>query len=241
MARWPRITIPGLPLHITQRGNNRTATFIDATDYAQYRVFLLYSSQRERCAIHAYALMSNHVHLLVTPATPHGASRLMQSVGRLYVRHFNARHRRSGTLWEGRFKSSLVESSRYFLACSRYIDLNPVRAGLARSPDSYEWSSYACLGRSDHDPLITLHDEYLALGRTRLDRAAEYRAFCTAGLLPRFAESIRRATHTGSVLGSDDFTSGLARTLQRRVSRPRRADAARPLALPANAGAMTVA
>jgi putative transposase len=178
MARWPRLAVPGVPMHITQRGNNRIAPFADAADFAQYRAFLQHASAREGCAIHASALMTNHVHLLVTPSRTAGASRMMQLLGRLYVRYFNKRHHRSGTLWEGRFKSALVDSSAYFLTCSRYIDLNPLRAGLVQTPDAYEWSSFACLGLARTDALITRHPEYLALGNTAEQRSRAYRAVC---------------------------------------------------------------
>jgi putative transposase len=219
MARWPRLSVPGLPLHITQRGNNRIATFADAADFAQYRTFLHHASTREECAIHAYALMTNHVHLLATSPNVGGASRMMQLIGRLYVRYFNERHRRSGTLWEGRFKSALVDSSAYFLACSRYIDLNPVRAGLVQTADAYEWSSYACLGEARADPLITRHPEYLALGQTAEQRSRVYRAMCGGTATTHARELIRHATHGGAALGTAAFQTQLADALQRRVTR----------------------
>lgn len=219
MARWPRLSVPGVPMHITQRGNNRIPTFVDALDFARYRSFLVHASAVEGCAIHAYALMTNHVHLLVTPSHRTGASRMMQILGRLYVRHFNARYHRSGTLWEGRFKSTLVESSAYFLRCSRYIDLNPLRAGLVHAPAEYEWSSFACLGLSRSDSLITLHAEYLALGHTAPQRARAYREMCGLASSARSCEEIRRATRGGSALGRDAFHSQMATVLRRPVTR----------------------
>lgn len=221
MARWPRLAVPGMPLHITQRGNNRITTFTDVADFAQYRSFLQHASALEGCAIHAYALMTNHVHLLVTPPSVTGASRMMQLLGRLYVRYFNTQHHRSGTLWEGRFKSVLVDSSTYFLTCSRYIDLNPFRAGLVATPDAYEWSSFACLGRARPDPLITLHPEYLALGHTAEQRSSAYRAMCDVINSNRSREVIRRATQGGAALGNDEFQQRLATVLRRRVTRLR--------------------
>jgi putative transposase len=221
MARRPRLSAPGVPMHITQRGNNRIATFADLSDFAQYRSFLRHASAREGCAIHAYALMTNHVHLLVTPPNSTGASRMMQLLGRLYVRYFNKRHHRSGTLWEGRFKSALVDSSTYFLTCSRYIDLNPVRAGLVPTPDAYEWSSFACLGFGRFDPLVTLHPEYLALGHTVAQRSRAYHAICEVANANRSCEVIRRATHGGAALGDDEFQQRMADALRRRVTRLR--------------------
>ena len=206
-------------MHVTQRGNNRIATFTDALDFAQYRSMLQHACAREGCAIHAYALMTNHVHLLVTPANTTGVSRMMQILGRLYVQSFNARHHRSGTLWEGRFKSALVDSSAYFLACSRYIDLNPVRAGLVDAPDAYEWSSYSCLGLGFSDSLITPHPEYLALGETASQRCHAYRALCGVVFPARTRDVIRDATRGGAALGTDEFRRQMARTLQRRVTR----------------------
>jgi putative transposase len=208
-------------MHITQRGNNRIATFTDLADFAQYRAFLRHASALEGCAIHAYALMTNHVHLLVTPPNRTGASRMMQLLGRLYVRYFNARHHRTGTLWEGRFKSALVESSPYFLTCSRYIDLNPVRAGLVLTPEAYEWSSFACLGLARPDPLISLHAEYLGLGDTTAKRSRAYRAICGVASATRSREVIRRATHGGAVLGSHEFQRLMSTEFRRRVTRLR--------------------
>ena len=215
MARRPRIAVPGMPMHITQRGHNRSVAFLDAHDFAQYRAFLLHASRRERCAVHAYALMSNHAHLLVTPSTSTGASRMMQLLGRLYVAHFNARHHRRGTLWEGRFRSAVVETSSYFLACCRYIDLNPVRAGMVQAPDAYEWTSYAHLGHGEPDALLTPHAEYLALGSTPSLRRSAYRACCGVVNGQRASVTIRRATQRGDVLGRAEFQRILARALER--------------------------
>ena len=231
MARWPRLTAPGIPMHITQRGNNRATTFLTEEDFGQYREFLRHASERENCTIHAYALMSNHVHLLVMPQSTTSASRLMQRLGRLYVRYFNTRYHRSGTLWEGRFKSALVETSTYYLTCSRYIDLNPVRAGLVRSPADYAWSSFACLGLGRPDPLLTLHPQYLALGDTVLQRCDAYVALCDAANTGRSRSAIRRATHGGAALGCNDFKQQLVRELRRPVTRARHGGSRRKSAL----------
>jgi len=232
MARWPRLSATDVPMHITQRGNNRASTFLCKHDFAQYRQLLFAASASEGCAIHAYALMTNHVHLLVTPQTATGPSRMMQILGRMYVRYHNARYQRSGTLWEGRFKSALIDSSAYFLACSRYIDLNPVRAAMVTTPEAYEWSSFAQLALGIPDPLVAFHPAYLALGRTAPDRCRAYRAWCFDAAGDDERDAIRHATHGGSALGSDAFRQRMAQRLRRRVIRlprggDRRSDAAR--------------
>lgn len=142
MARQPRFDLPGVPQHIVQRGNDRQPRFADTAGYLRYRQELGEAARKHGCTLHAYVLMTNHVHLLATPAEPGGISRMMQAIGRRYVAAFNARYRRTDTLWEGRFKSALVDSERYVLACYRYIELNPVRAGMVAAPGDYRWSSY---------------------------------------------------------------------------------------------------
>jgi putative transposase len=143
MPRPPRIDIPGLPVHVIQRGVNRAACFVGDVDRRYYLKLLAKSAARRHCAIHAYVLMTNHVHLLVTPSERGALGALMQDLGRSYVRVINAIHGRTGTLWEGRFKSSVVDTERYFFTCQRYIELNPVRAQLVRHPMEYEWSSHS--------------------------------------------------------------------------------------------------
>ena len=154
MARLPRLDLPGIPQHIVQRGNDRQACFADAADYLRYRQELGEAALRYDCALHAYVLMTNHVHLLTTPREPGGVSRMMQAIGRRYVGSFNARYRRTGTLWEGRFKSALVDSEHYVLACYRYIELNPVRAGIVTSPREYRWSSHARNAHGTHEQKV---------------------------------------------------------------------------------------
>ena len=175
MARLPRLDLPGIPQHIVQRGNDRQACFADAADYLRYRQELGEAALRYDCALHAYVLMTNHVHLLTTPREPGGVSRMMQAIGRRYVGSFNARYRRTGTLWEGRFKSALVDSEHYALACYRYIELNPVRAGIVTSPREYRWSSHARNAHGTHEPRITPHAAYLSLGADDLTRLDAHR------------------------------------------------------------------
>jgi putative transposase len=206
-------------MHITQRGNNRTDTFRGADDFAFYLLCLREACAVTGCQVHAYALMTNHIHLLLTPESRWGVSSLMRRVGCRYVRYFNQRSHRTGTLWEGRFRSALVQSRSYFLACSRYIDLNPVRAGIVTHAAAYEWSSFRCLAEGVADVLVRPHAEYLNLGATDTERHAAYRAFCELPSGQAAQESIRRATHTNTVLGDDEFAQRLEAALKRRVSR----------------------
>src|ERR1700729_3005315 len=163
MARRPRLDLPCLPLHVIQRGNNRLPCFFQDDDFSTYREALQQTSKAEGVAIHAYVLMTNHVHLLMTCEAQGAVSRMMQALGRRYVRYVNAMYRRTGTLWEGRFKSCLVDSECYLLTCYRYIELNPLRAAMVETPESYLWSSYHANARGAHDPLVDPHPEYLAL------------------------------------------------------------------------------
>jgi putative transposase len=175
MPRARRIVVPSTPLHIVQRGNNRTTMFHSTQERGYYRMAVLEASRRYGCAIHAYVLMSNHVHLLVTPADEGGPAAMMQFLGKRYVPWFNRRHGRTGTLFEGRFRSSLVDSARYLFACSRYIELNPVRAGMVARPADYWWSSHRHNALGIADPIVTPHALYDVLAPTPSERAATYR------------------------------------------------------------------
>jgi len=219
MARLPRLVIPGQPLHLIQRGNNRSATFFADEDYQNYRDSLRQASQRFGCAIHAYVLMTNHVHLLITPDSEQGPARMMQAVGRRYVRYVNGCYRRTGTLWEGRYKSAMIDSEHYLLACSRYIELNPVRAEVVEDPAQYRWSSYRHNAVGRLDPLITPHALYRALGSQPTDQQAAYRALCMIHVEPQTLDEIRRTTNDGTILGHDRFREQIEAALQRRVTR----------------------
>lgn len=219
MARWSRIVAPGLPIHVTQRGHNRDITFHDEEDFACFREILHHASRRAACAVHAYVLMSNHVHVLLTPSHPLGPARMMQCVGSRFVRFWNRRHRRTGTLWDGRFKSSVVDTDRYFLTCTRYIDMNPVRAGMVTDAARYEWSSYRQLAHGIQDDLLTLHPAYKALADTPESRHAAYRAFCQQPAPARATGSIRHAIRGGGAVGEARFLGHLESTLKRPVIR----------------------
>ena len=219
MPRPPRIALTDHALHLIQRGNNRTACFVDDADRRRYLAALLHVSERTRCPIHAYVLMTNHTHLLVTAGEANAPARMMQALGRKYVRYFNERHGRTGTLWEGRYRSSLIDSERYFLQCSRYIETNPVRAGLVNSPADYRWSSFSSNAEGQPDPLARLHPVYFALGRSVSARREAYSALFRTPLAPPELDAIRRATNQGLVLGFDDRRSELERKLGQRLTR----------------------
>jgi putative transposase len=217
MARLPRLTAPGLPHHLIQRGNNRQPVFLDEVDCARYLRDLAELAASHAVAIHAYVLMPNHVHLLATPAAGDTLARVMQALGRRYVRWFNMRHRRTGTLWEGRYRSTVVETDRYLLACMRYIELNPVRAGLVDEPAAYRWSSYMHQVGLHVDPLISEHAIYWALGNTPFERQLAYRRLFEQGTPGEDVEAIRKATHRGWVLGEGGFAEEIAAKAGRRA------------------------
>jgi len=221
MARLPRLTAPGFPHHVIQRGNNRQAIFMDAADYETMLALLAEQSKKFQVAVHAYVLMGNHFHLLATPETVDGLPLMMQAVGRSYVRYFNHRHDRTGTLWEGRYRSTIVQSERYLLACMAYIDLNPVRAGTVAQPVDYPWSSHAhCLGLRT-DRLVTPHALYWALGNTPFAREAAYAALVQAGLGGQEQQALTQSVLTGWALGEPDFIAALQERTDRRVSKRR--------------------
>src|SRR6266545_6283102 len=175
MPRLGRYFLADQPLHVIQRGNNREAIFFEQADYAQYRDWLAAAATEYGCAIHAYVLMTNHVHLLVTPRAADSLPRTMQALGRRYVRQVNTIYRRTGTLWEGRYRAAPIDREAYFLACCRYIELNPVRARMVRHPRDYRWSSYRAHAQGAADALVSDHALYRGLARTRAKRQTEYR------------------------------------------------------------------
>jgi len=197
-------------MHIVQRGNDRHACFRHDSDYLLYLLHLRALAAKSGCAVHAYCLMTNHVHLLVTPRYPESCTTLMRDLGQRYVQYFNRRYGRTGTLWEGRFRSCLVESARYVLACHRYIELNPVRARLADHPAAYPWSSHKGNAGLGDDPLVSAHTELLALGQTAPSRQSAYRALFGEALDPVITRSIRNATYTGLPLASETLKRKLA-------------------------------
>ena len=219
MARLPRNFVPGLPQHVVQRGNNRQAIFVGDDDRYRYLDCLAEASSRHGCAIHAYVLMTNHVHLLLTPGQCDAVSRTMQSIGRRYVRYFNGRQARSGTLWQGRFKAALVGSERYFLTCMRYIELNPVRAAMTNRPEEYHWSSHRSNAFGAPCALLTEHDVYAKLGSNRRDCQSAYRALFSHAMADDELAALRRATERGEPLGDETFIANATKVLGRRVTK----------------------
>ncbi|MDR7331066.1 REP-associated tyrosine transposase [Roseateles asaccharophilus] len=228
MARLPRLILPDQPHHVILRGNNRQAIFYSDLDREYLLATLKEVAAQYRMAIHAYVLMDNHLHLLVTPPSAEALSRMMQSLGRRYVGWFNARHQRSGTLWEGRFRAGLIEGERHLLACMRYIELNPVRAGLCNEAVQWPWSSAAHHLGLSRSALITEHEMYWSLGNTPFEREHAYRELLNQGVSRREQMEFTDAVLRGRPLGSESFLKPLAVdhpavVVQRPRGRPRKA------------------
>ena len=222
MSRRHRLSLPGIPLHVIHRGTDRCAIFRDGLDFSTYWHVINDASRRTQCAIHAYVMMRNHVHLLVAPAEAGGVASMIQIIGRRYVQHFNRRHLRTGTLWEGRYRSAIIDSDRYLFACMRYIELNPVRAGISSHPREYAWSSYLANAEQEPDPLVTPHPLYERLAGNAPGRAASYREMVARGEPYADADAhLREGTHSGRILGSPAFRRQLVDHLGLR-SEPRR-------------------
>ena len=218
MARLPRFVIPGQPQHVIQRGNDRQNIFRSDDDYKFYLEKLLDAAEKNGCHIHAYVLMTNHVHLLVTPQTEHGIGKMMQSLGRYYVQYFNKKYKRTGTLWEGRYKATLIDTGEYLLTCMRYIELNPVRAkGMVSKPSDYLWSSYSFNALGKDDNLITPHIEYKRLGATEKTRQSAYSKLFRISIPDITLNNIREATNKAWVLGNSRFKSRISKKLNRSV------------------------
>ena len=215
MPRQPRFTIPGVPQHVIQRGNNRQPCFYTEEDYRYYLDVLKEAIQCNACELHAYVLMTNHVHLLVTPSTEFGLSHVMQDLGRKYVRYINHTYKRTGTLWEGRFKSSLVDSNDYLLTCMRYIELNPVRAGMVDYPGDYNWSSFNNNAADRTDEIITMHPVYQELGKNSEKRCYAYRELFRLQLDDKDIHAIRDAINGQLVYGREGFKDKVMRKKHR--------------------------
>lgn len=213
----------GVPCHVVQRGNNRDACFFAAEDYEFYLTCLGDACKKYRVACHAYVLMTNHVHLLLTPNTVDGISLLMQSIGRRYVQYVNKHYRRSGTLWESRHKASVVDAEHYLLSCYRYIESNPVFAGMVDHPGDYPWSSFTVNAwGATSDVLISPHDVYLSLGDETQDRLHAYRELFNGSLPKGLVQEIRSCLNFSMPLGSNRFKAEIERVLQRSIGYPKR-------------------
>lgn len=205
MARRRRISYPGIAQHLIQRGNNRQVCFTDEQDMITFGQWLCDYSSEYGVAIHAWVFMTNHIHLLATPDGYNSISLMMQALGRRYVRHFNSRHHRTGTLWEGRYRSCLVDSDDYLLHCQRYIEMNPVRAAMVSAPSEYRWSSYRTNAHGKPSRLVTPHPIYQHLGNDCNARQVAYRTLFSDQLPTDIIESISNATLSGLALGNDRF------------------------------------
>lgn len=222
MPRLPRISPAEIPIHIIQRGNNRQACFVSEEDHWAYTGWLKEYATKYRVDVHAWVMMTNHVHLLCTPHGDTAISQMMQAIGRRYVQYFNREYRRSGTLWEGRFKSCLVESKPYLLELYRYIELNPVRAKMVSDPGEYRWSSYQVNALGKDSELCTPHQEYLSLGKDPLERQNNYRAMFIHQLDGELLTEIRGNTHKGMAIGSERFKDELEALTGRRLKSQKR-------------------
>lgn len=222
MPRRSRIILANVPIHLIQRGHNRHACFFSDKDYWVYLQWLQLHAVDAGCTIHAYVLMSNHIHLLLSAATPTGPAVMMKAQNERYVRHINRTYRRTGTLWEGRFRSCLTQEEDYFLTCQRYIELNPVRAGMVAHPADYSWSSYRANAEGIPDPLVQPHALYEGLGNDTLQRQAVYRDLFRQELQPELIAQIRHATTGNYALGNAQFTAQLDKKLGRPVTRKKR-------------------
>jgi len=218
MPRLPRFFVPGVPLHLIQRGNNRDPIFGSPDDLAFYRQCLAHSARRHGVVIHAYVLMTNHVHVLATPALPASLPKMVQAIGRIYVHYFNSRYRRTGTLWEGRYKAAIVDGECYLLTCMRYIELNPVRARMVARPGEYPWSSFGANACGAADELISAHATYTGLGYSERERQAAYRELFRSSISDADMCLIRDATQHAWALGGAAFRTKVA-ALSRRAER----------------------
>lgn len=219
MPRHARIIVPGAAVHLVQRGNNRADCFFAEQDRSFYLFHLARLLPRARCFLHAYCLMTNHVHLLVTARDADSCATLMKYMGQLYAQYVNRTYLRTGSLWEGRYKSCLVQCEGYLLSCYRYIELNPVRAGLAKQAGDYPWSSFRANAHGDSCEFLTAHDEYVALDENGGHRRALYRGLFGSLGDPAVFEDIREATNAGYVVGDAGFKTFVAGLLGRRVER----------------------
>ena len=224
VARLPRFNLPGQPQHVIQRGNNKSRLFETPRDYLRFKECLRSAIMRTGCQIHAYVLMTNHVHLLMSQDERLGIAKVMQSVGGRYVRYFNHRLERTGTLWEGRYRATVINSEEYFFTCCRYIEENPVRAGMVGHPADYRWSSFAVNALGAEDSLVTPHERYLTLGLTPQSRRVAYAALFLDTVERSTMAAIRDATNHGWALGNEQF--------QRVISADRRSSRKRPSRCP---------
>jgi putative transposase len=227
MARLKRITPAGIPQHIIQRGNNKQVCFANEADMKAYINWLMEFSNQYGVAIHAWVLMTNHIHILCTPSTDNGISKMIQSLGRMYVGYFNYTYNRTGTLWEGRYKSCIIQSDKYLLSVYRYIELNPVRAKMVASPDEYSWSSYNYNALGVENNLVTPHEIYLQLGNNQKERSCNYLCLFDEFIDEKVLTDIRASINKGLALGDEYFIKQIeiltkSRVSSKKVGRPKK-------------------
>ena len=222
MPRKPRFYLPGAPVHIVQRGHSREPVFFEDGDYNAYLGWLEQASDRYGCDIHAYVLMTNHIHILATPESQNSISLMMQYLGRHYVPYINNVYGSSGSIWEGRYKACMINDDEYLLSCMRYIELNPVRADMVKTPGAYRWSSYRVNGRGEECTLIKPHPLYQSLGRTQQQRQGAYQTLFKTHVDKEVVEKIRCAWQTGTPLGNEYFRKKVEAKLKRKIGQPRR-------------------
>jgi len=217
MARQPRLVVAGYPHHLVLRGNNRSPIFYKDGDRHVFIDCLKQAKEKTKSKIYAYCLMTNHVHLLVEPSTEDGLGNMVQSLGRRYVQYINQTYKRTGTLWEGRFRSSLVSKDEYLLACGRYIELNPVRAKIAENPGDYPWSSFRFRAEGKNDALLDEEPVYLGLGKTEKERQWNYKKYFLGNIPDDEINVVRTATQKGGIIGTEEFISKISRLLGKGV------------------------
>jgi len=218
MPRQPRVIVSGYPYHIILRGNNKSAIFYNDKDRRFFIECLKKAKEKTHSKIYAYCLMTNHAHFLVEPSRGDGLAEMMQSLGRRYVQYVNSKYKRTGTLWEGRYKSGLVDKDEYLAICSRYIELNPVRAKIVKYPDEYGWSSFRSKTIGSAEDLLDIDPVYLDMGKTDKERRGNYRKWVLEGIPEHELKFIRLATQKCGIIGSDTFRSTIEKTLGRSVA-----------------------
>ncbi len=229
MARLPRLTVPGLPHHIIQRGHNHAPIALDPADFDTLRRLLTEQAREAEVAIHAYVLMDNHFHLIATPKDETGLARMMQGVGRRYVRHFNQRHGRSGTLWEGRYRCAVLQPEAWLLTCMAYLDLNPVRAGKVEQPQDWAWSSHGHYVGAVMDKMVSPHSLSWSLGNTPFAREQAYAQRVEQGVGAAQQQALVDSALHGWALGDEAFLAALQKQTPRRLSRGKPGRPRRPV------------
>ena len=217
MPRKPRFYVPNMPVHVMQRGHNRGAVFFSVQDYLEYLRCLKHAADNYGCKVHGYVLMTNHVHLLVTPENKESIGQLFQGVGRHYVRYVNKTYHRHGGLWEGRYKGNIIQSQAYLLSCMRYIEMNPVRAGMVDHPAKYRWSSYSANALGVSNAILSQHEEYISLGTSADLRQKVYQGLFDDNIETDVIDFLRQSLQSGTPLGSDQFKSQIEAAVGRKV------------------------